>query len=235
MPRKGSGAGATSPTRRSTRISSQSAAADSSTTAAATTKKRPAAETTSSDAVATEEGASAKKVKSSDDGAAEGEAATNPENEEPLPELQSIDIGDVLPSLALKNEKGEDIEISGLATEKGVVFFLVPKADTAGCTAQACGYRDVYPDFTSSNFDVYCLSADSISAQSKWQAKQELPYPLISDPKRILITALGAGEGGKTTRSHFIFEKGGKLIDKKIPVKALESPTLALEFIKGRL
>jgi hypothetical protein len=42
---------------------------------------------------------------------------------------------------------------------------------------------------------------------------------LISDPKRELITALGAGEGGKTKRSHFIFEKGGKLLDKKIPVK----------------
>lgn len=49
--------------------------------------------------------------------------------------------------------------------------------------------------------------------------QKELPYPLISDPKRELITALGAGEGGKTKRSHFIFGKGGKLLDKKIPVK----------------
>lgn len=49
--------------------------------------------------------------------------------------------------------------------------------------------------------------------------QKELPYSLISDPKRVLISALGAGEGGKTKRSHFIFEKGGKLVDKKIPVK----------------
>ncbi len=48
--------------------------------------------------------------------------------------------------------------------------------------------------------------------------QKELPYPLISDPKRELITALGAGEGGKTKRSHFIFEKGGKLVEKKLPV-----------------
>ena len=48
--------------------------------------------------------------------------------------------------------------------------------------------------------------------------QKELPYPLISDPKRQLITALGAGEGGKTKRSHFIFEKGGKLVEKKLPV-----------------
>ena len=109
----------------------------------------------------------------------------------PLSGLKPIDIGDSLPTLTLKNEKDEDIEVSSLAAEKGVVFFLVPKADTrtyhayivstmltdryrgtsAGCTTQACGFRDIYPDFTASGFDVYCLSADSPSAQSKWQTK----------------------------------------------------------------
>ncbi|KAI0087206.1 thioredoxin-like protein [Irpex rosettiformis] len=150
-----------------------------------------------------------------------------------MTEPKSIDIGDALPTLTLKNEKDEDIEVSSLATEKGVVLFLVPKADTPGCTTQACGFRDVYPDFTSSGFDVYCLSADSPTAQSKWQTKKELPYPLISDPKRQLIKALGAANGAKTIRSHFIFEKGGKLVDKKNPVKPAESPKLALDFIKS--
>lgn len=75
---------------------------------------------------------------------------------------------------------------------------------------------------------------------------------MLSDPGRKLITALGAGEGGKTKRSHFIFEKGGKLVDKKNPVKpadrfvkfpllngihrpnnAMCSPRLALEFVKS--
>jgi len=147
--------------------------------------------------------------------------------------LAFIDIGDSLPTLTLKNEKDEDIQIAELASEKGVVLFLVPKADTPGCTTQACGFRDIYPDFTSVNFNVYCLSADSPTAQAKWQTKRELPYPLISDPKRELIAALGAGEGGKTKRSHFIFDKGGKLLDKKIPVKPADSPKLALEFIKS--
>ena len=81
------------------------------------------------------------------------------------------------------------MQIAELAAEKGVILFLVPKADTrmyfrcfsqvdngistsaAGCTNQACGFRDSYPDFTSSNFTVYCLSADSPTAQSKWQTK----------------------------------------------------------------
>ncbi|TFK36218.1 AhpC-TSA-domain-containing protein [Crucibulum laeve] len=148
--------------------------------------------------------------------------------------LTPIDIGDVLPTLTLKNEKNEDIEVADLAAEKGVIFFLVPKADTPGCTTQACGFRDIYPDFESLNYTVYCLSADTSAAQMKWQTKKTLPYPLISDPKRILIRALGAGDGNKTKRSHFIFEKGGKLVDKKIPVKPADSPKLALEFIKSQ-
>lgn len=63
------------------------------------------------------------------------------------------------------------------------------------------------------------LFLDSQDTHTDALSQKELPYPLISDPKRTLITALGAGDGGKTKRSHFIFEKGGKLVDKKVPVK----------------
>ncbi|KAL0572225.1 thioredoxin peroxidase dot5 [Marasmius crinis-equi] len=150
-----------------------------------------------------------------------------------VPDIPSIDIGDPLPTLTLKNEKDEDVDVSKLAAEKGVVVFLVPKADTPGCTTQACGFRDVYADFSGLGYDVYCLSADTTTAQSKWQSKKNLSYSLLSDPKRVFIAALGAAEKNKTKRSHFIFEKGtGKLVDKKNPVKPADSPTLALEFIK---
>ncbi|KAG1787310.1 thioredoxin-like protein [Suillus variegatus] len=147
--------------------------------------------------------------------------------------LAPIDIGDILPSITLKNEQGEDIDTGSIAAEKGVVLFLVPKADTPGCTTQACGFRDIWQEFASLDYDIYGVSADSSAAQSKWQTKKQLPFPLISDPKRSLIGVLGAGDGNKTKRSHFVFEKGGKLLDKRMPVKPVDSPRLALEFIKG--
>lgn len=102
--------------------------------------------------------------------------------------------------LVLKDEKGDDVQVGELAEECGVVLFLVPKADTrtrlfffsprfvderlivvgivlaAGCTTQACGYRDVYPEFTEREYVVYCLSADSPTAQSKWQKKVFWPF-----------------------------------------------------------
>jgi hypothetical protein len=49
----------------------------------------------------------------------------------------------------------------------------------AGCTTQACGFRDVYPDFTSQNYEVYCLSADSPAAQTKWQTKVPHLSPIL--------------------------------------------------------
>ena len=58
----------------------------------------------------------------------------------------------------------------------------------AGCTTQACGFRDVHLDFTSLNYEVYCLSADSPAAQTKWQTK----VPHLSTPpegRRVADTA----------------------------------------------
>jgi len=207
--------------RRSNRISSQpKPAGDPEKPArkpAAPRKKRHADEADGQDENGQEE--STKKAKL--DEPAEGSSSAD---------LAAIDIGDTLPGHTLKNEKDEDIDISTLTAEKGLVLFLVPKADTPGCTTQACGFRDIYPDFTSLNYEVYCLSADLPAAQTKWQTKKSLPFPLLSDPKRVLIKAL-TGNGAKTARSHFIFEKGGKLVEKKNPVKPADSPKLAFEFI----
>lgn len=85
--------------------------------------------------------------------------------------------------------------------------------------------------------------------------QKEFPYPLLSDPDRVLVAALGAKDAasGKTKRGHFIFAKGGKLVEKKLPVSPKDrcvilrshnplapklmhshkSPTLALEFVKS--
>ncbi|KAI0266388.1 thioredoxin-like protein [Gloeopeniophorella convolvens] len=161
-------------------------------------------------------------------------AARSAPTEEP-PALAPIDIGDTLPSYTLRNEQGEDVDVSTLAAEQGVILFSIPRADTAGCTTQACGFRDIYPNFTEHNFTVYCLSHDTPEDQKRWQLKKELPYPLLSDPDRVLVAALGAKDSGtgKTKRGHFIFTKGGKLVEKRIPVSPTESPPLALEFVKS--
>ncbi|KLO12335.1 AhpC-TSA-domain-containing protein [Schizopora paradoxa] len=164
--------------------------------------------------------------------------STDADVEEETEGVKAVELGGPLPDITVQNEKGEDVRVQELTKEKGVVIFLVPKADTPGCTTQACGFRDIYSEFEKHDFDVYCLSADSSTAQTKWQGKKSLPYSLLSDPKRELVQALGAGKNNKTARSHFVFGKdeegkaGGKLLDKKMPVKPVDSPKLALEFIE---
>jgi len=148
-------------------------------------------------------------------------------------EVGELQIGDGLPNWTMQNEKNEDVKIGSLAGEQGLVLFLIPKADTPGCNTQACAFRDSYAEFDKYGYAVYALSADTPAVQAKWQTKKNLPYSLLSDPKRKVIHTLGAKNGSTTKRSHLIFEKGsGKLVEKKIGVKPADSHKQALEFIK---
>ncbi|KAK4688216.1 thioredoxin-dependent peroxiredoxin, partial [Tremellales sp. Uapishka_1] len=144
-------------------------------------------------------------------------------------------LGDKLPKLTLKDEDGNDVEVGDLAGEKGVVIFLYPKANTPGCTNQACGFRDISAEFGELGYDVYGLSRDGSGPQKSWKTKHGLGYSLLCDPESKLIKRLGAFVAPKNTkRSHFIFEKGsGKLVDIDLGVKPATDPSNALEFVKG--
>ncbi|KAH8809477.1 AhpC-TSA-domain-containing protein [Flagelloscypha sp. PMI_526] len=158
---------------------------------------------------------------------AEEESESTREDTPALP-LDPIDIGDPLPTLTLISDEGENIDVGQLCTrekKKGLVLFLIPKADTPGCTAQACSFNDAIPEFDDirDGYDIMCLSAGSPAAHAKWKAKKNLKFTLLSDPKRQLINALGAGANGKTTRSVFIWDFRNKMVDKKIPARPADS------------
>lgn len=78
---------------------------------------------------------------------------------------------------------------------------------------------------------IYVL--DTPLRRSCFDTQKQLPYQLLSDPQRTLIGALGAADGNKTKRSHFVFEKGGKLVDKRMPVKPADRcvPLFVLLFL----
>jgi peroxiredoxin Q/BCP len=82
---------------------------------------------------------------------------------------------------------------------------------------------------------VYGLSGDSPKSQASWKTKHNFPYHLLCDPGQILTKVLGAAKGAKSNqRSHFIVEKGGKLVDAKYTVSPKDSCKLALEFVKSQ-
>ncbi|WVQ85427.1 hypothetical protein IAT38_007592 [Cryptococcus sp. DSM 104549] len=179
---------------------------------------------------ATSKAKAPKSTAAAEEAAAEAPAAADADTDG----VKVLAKGDVLPSIVLKDETGKEVDVATLAGEKGVVLFLYPKADTPGCTNQACGYRDTYSEISALGYDVYGLSKDKPEAQNKWKTKKSLTYSLLSDPESQLIKRLGAFVLPKNTkRSHFIFEKGsGKLVDIAIGVKPANDPTDVLTFLQ---
>ncbi|ODQ67552.1 thioredoxin-like protein [Nadsonia fulvescens var. elongata DSM 6958] len=150
-----------------------------------------------------------------------------------------LELGDELPEgLVLRDQDDNELDLKQITKDcKIVVIFAYPRASTPGCTKQACGFRDLYPKFMdlSSKVTIFGLSADSVKAQKTFQAKQNLPYRLISDPKHKLIGPLGATkEVSKVTRSHWIF-KDGKLWIKELKISPIASFEGALESVVAEL
>jgi peroxiredoxin Q/BCP len=98
--------------------------------------------------------------------------------------------GDKAPNFSGKDQDGNSHDLADYKGQKLVVFFY-PKADTPGCTAEACDLRDNFDRFKANNFALLGVSADSAKAQSKFKTKYEFPFPLLADEDKSVIQAFG--------------------------------------------
>lgn len=128
---------------------------------------------------------------------------------------------------ALQNHLGEPVTQDDYLGKKLVMFFY-PRAMTAGCTTEACDFRDNYTGFQNAGYEVVGVSPDKPAANAKFRDKEGLNFDLISDVDHELADALGAwGEKknyGKTSmgliRSTFVFDAEGNLTNEYRNVKA---------------
>ncbi len=149
-------------------------------------------------------------------------------------------IGDMAPDFELLNQDGQPTKLSDFRG-KTVILFAYPKADTPGCTTQACGLRDAFPRFQDKNATVIGISPDEPAALKKWIAKQNLPYTLVSDPDHVVLEAWDAwGEksmyGKKymgVIRSHWVIGPDGKIVDVQLGVKPETSVESAIRVVVG--
>lgn len=124
-----------------------------------------------------------------------------------------------MPVFSAQDQNGNTVSSADLLGKKTVIYFY-PKADTPGCTAEACSIRDGYGRFVSEGYTVIGVSKDGVAAQKRFADRYELPFPLLSDPDLGIIKAFGAwGEKkmyGKVTegtlRKTFIFDASGTLV-----------------------
>ncbi|HUB69506.1 MAG TPA: thioredoxin-dependent thiol peroxidase [Acidimicrobiales bacterium] len=101
---------------------------------------------------------------------------------------EKLQAGAVAPDFTLPDQSGEPVSLSGLGGRRVLVYFY-PKADTPGCTAQACGLRDVLPQV--GNTAVLGISPDTPKRQAAFDKKYGLGFPLLSDPDHAVAEAYG--------------------------------------------
>ena len=91
-----------------------------------------------------------------------------------------MEVNDKVPDFALQDDQERTIHLSDYAGTPVVLFFY-PRADTPGCTIEACGFRDVFKKIQKAGAVVLGISRDTPKAQAKFKAKYGLPYPLLAD------------------------------------------------------
>lgn len=118
--------------------------------------------------------------------AAKLRAMSNPFNHSTL-----LKVGSIAPNFTLSNQNGEEVHLYEVLKRAWAILFFYPKDNSPICTSQVCAFRNAYEDFQFSGAEVIGISADSVESHQGFVNKQNLPFPLLSDPKRDVANAYG--------------------------------------------
>lgn len=126
--------------------------------------------------------------------------------------------GDAAPDFALPDQNGDEVKLSDLRGETVVLYFY-PKANTSGCTTQACGVRDRRADYDAAGARVIGISPDEVRDIAKFTGKYDLDFTLLADADHAVAEAYGTWVeksmyGNKymgVQRATFIIDPEGKI------------------------
>ena len=137
-----------------------------------------------------------------------------------IPTVQSVDQNGVVVDLATEGAKGFTL-----------VYFY-PKADTAGCTKQACSLRDEFATLSKKGVQVFGVSGDDVAAQKAFELKYKLPFRLLADTEKAVMDAFGVPHTGKfASRQAFLF-KDGTLVWRDLTASTAEQAADVLAALK---
>ena len=149
-----------------------------------------------------------------------------------------LEIGMKAPEFTLSDKDGNTVSLSDYLGRKVMVYFY-PKDNTPGCTKQACGFADRYPQFLEKGAVVLGVSKDSVSSHKNFEQKYALPFPLLSDPEKEVIQAYDVWKEKKNygkvslgvVRTTYLIDENGIIIKAMGNVKAAENPERMLELV----
>jgi peroxiredoxin Q/BCP len=94
----------------------------------------------------------------------------------------NLKVGSKAPDFTLINQRGETVHLAELIGKKSIVLFFYPQDSSAGCTAEACAFRDSYEDFTDAGAEVIGISGGTTEGKETFARQHRLPFILLSDP-----------------------------------------------------
>ena len=154
--------------------------------------------------------------------------------------MAKLTSGDAAPEFALPDQHGQTVRLTDFGGGKLLIYFY-PKADTPGCTRQACSLRDAREEFVDLGLAVVGISPDQPAKQQKFDDKYNLSFPLLADPDHRVAEAYGAwGEktlyGKKSLgiiRSSFLIDVAGKIVAAWYGIKPEDTVPKAQKVLRG--
>ena len=150
-----------------------------------------------------------------------------------------LEIGTKAPEFTLPDQNGDMRSLKDFRGKKVVLYFY-PKDMTSGCSKQACGFAELYPQFREKDAVVLGVSKDSVASHKKFEEKYGLPFTLLSDPEKEVIQLYDVWKEkvnyGKATmgvvRTTYLIDENGVIVRAMDKVKAAENPAQMIEIIK---
>ena len=142
-----------------------------------------------------------------------------------------LEVGTQAPDFTLPDQNGNRHSLSDYRG-KEVILYFYPKDNTPGCTKQACGFAERYPQFIEKGAVVLGISKDSVASHKKFEEKYGLPFTILSDPELVAIQAYDVWQEKKNygetymgvVRTTYLIDEEGKIAKAFDKVKAADNP-----------
>lgn len=149
-----------------------------------------------------------------------------------------LEIGTKAPAFSLPDQNGEVHTLEEYAGKKVILYFY-PRDNTSGCTKQACGFGELYPQFMEKDAVVIGISKDSVASHKRFEEKYSLPFILLSDTELDAIQAYDVWKEKKNygkvsmgvVRTTYLIDENGIIVKGFDKVKAADNPAQMLELL----
>lgn len=154
--------------------------------------------------------------------------------------MTTLTVGELAPDFSLFNQREEKISLADFAGKKNVLLYFYPRANTPGCTTQACAIRDFKSEFEKLDTVVLGVSPDTVKKLQNFETKQSLNFDLLSDEEHKLAEDYGVWQLKKfmgrenmgVVRTSFLIDKQGRLAHIFNKFKTKDHHEVVLDYLK---